>query len=147
MNLKDLLKLAGEQGKVVIVGEDGEIKGVLVSHSDYSKSNPAFDKPVPPVEDPEKVNRAILEAQLKDNMDLSGGSNLETIEPDLKMPEPISQILQDRARNLFVARPAPALEDYAYDPREEVVDPKYGRVNAPLVSVDQEEIKPNFDDI
>lgn len=145
MNLKELLKLAGEQGKVVIVGDDGEVKGVFQTYAQYSKTNSGASQPEEPAEDPEKINRAILEAQLKDNVDLS--NNLETIEPELKMPEPISQILQDRARNLFVARPAPALDDYSYDPRDEVTDPNFGRVNAPLVSVDQEEIKPNFDDI
>lgn len=146
MNLKELLKLAGQQGKVVVVGEDGEVKGVIVSFEEYQELNAARPEKIS-VPDPEKINREILEAQLKDNMDLST-PNIETIPTELKMPESIGQILQARASSLFVSQPAPpTIEEFAYDPREEVSDPNAGRLSGPRVAVDEEEIKPNFDDI
>lgn len=129
MNIKDLLQLAGKQGKVVIVSETGEVKGVFVDYAEYQRLS--FGKTAAePAADPERINREILEAQLKDNMDLN--NNLETLAGDmkLKMPEPIGKALQQRAQSLFVSQPAP---DINYGPR---------------VSIEaEEEIKPNFDDI
>lgn len=146
MNLKDLLQLAGEQGRVVIVGDDGEVKGVLVSYDEYVRSGAAAAN-VKPTIDPETINREILEAQLKDNVDLSI-PNIETIPTKIKMPESIGQILQARASTLFVSQPAPpTIEEFVYDPREEVTDPNAGRLSGPRIAVEEEEIKPNFDDI
>ncbi len=146
MNLKDLINLAGQQGKVVVVNDEGEVKGVFLGEAEYRKMS-GSEKPQVEEVDREKINREILEAQLRENMDL-GESNLETIGGPIKMPEPIGQILQDRARSLFVSHPAAArVDEIDYDPREEVMDPNYGRLAAPRVSMDDEEIKPNFDDI
>lgn len=147
MNLKDLLQLAGAQGRVVIVGDDGEVKGVLVSYDEYVRSGAAEANVKPPI-DPEQINREILEAQLKDNV-APTNHNLEMVEPVVTMPESIGEILQQRAQNLFVSQPALAtVDEIGYDPREETVDPTVGRISSPLVSTaDEEEIKPNFDDI
>ena len=50
MILKDFLKLAGQQGKVVVVGEDGNVRGVFLSFDEYQKlsgsSEENFQKPV-----------------------------------------------------------------------------------------------------
>lgn len=143
MTLKDLLKLSSEQGKVVIMGEDGEVKGVFLPYAEFAKlSGREVVKLAGP--DPEKINREILEAQLKDNVDL-GNVNLEVIEPQVSMPTPISNIISERARELFVSKPFGRAAVPQYDMREEVVDPSFGQ---PQVEVEsEEEIKPNFDDV
>ncbi|HMQ01591.1 MAG TPA: hypothetical protein PKD79_00765 [Candidatus Doudnabacteria bacterium] len=147
MNIQELLQIAGKSGKVVIVGDNGEVKGVLLGEAEYRKLS-GSEKPQTEEVDREKINREILEAQLRDNMDFSGGNNLETFSGEVKMPEPIGQLIQDRAKSLFVSHPATSrIEEIDYDPREEVMDPNYGRLAAPRVSTDDEEIKPNFDDI
>lgn len=172
MNLKELLKLAGKNGKVVIINEDGEVKGVFLSQSESARlfaSSNQKDSHVS-ILDPEKVNREILEAQLTENVDL-GNKNLETIEstprdyvnPNITPPSPIKNILAKRARDLFVSQPYGRQEPPEYDMRAEVVDPNFGADEVdtsniptvmtktnPLVSVDSEmdeEIKPNFEDI
>jgi len=146
MNLSELLNLAGQQGKVVVVGEDGEVKGVLLPLSEYQKLLPISSES-DAVIDHEKINREILEAQLQDNV-APQNHNLETVEPDIVMPESIGQILQNRAQNLFVSRPAPSLDDFAYDPREESEHPAVQRTASPVISsVEDEEIKPSFEDI
>lgn len=147
MNLKELLKLAGEQGKVVVVGDDGEVKGVFITYAEYQKNHSQSDfKEVQP--DPEKINREILEAQLKDNVAPSN-HNLEMVSEPLKTLEPIGQILQERAQSLFVSKPAPpSLDEINYDPREESEHPSIQRTASPTISIaDDEEIRPNFDDI
>lgn len=146
MNLKELLKLAGEQGKVVVVGDDGEVKGIFVSYAEYQKNHPGKGAEQPQ-HDAEKVNREILEAQLKDNIAPSN-HNLETVEPEVELPESIGEILQQRAQNLFVSRPAPGLDNFDYDPREESEHPAMQRTASPTISIaDDEEIKPSFEDI
>ena len=146
MNLKDLLKLAGEQGKVVVVDENGEVKGVFLSFADYQSLSAGLLEQAAAI-DPEQINREILEAQLRENMDLSNHS--ETVVPAIQMPEAISQLLQERAQTLFVSQPAPpTIAEIVYDVREESVDPSALGSLGPQVSVDaEEEIKPNFDDI
>lgn len=153
MTLKELLKIAGQQGKVVIVGDDGEVKGIFLSNSDYQKL-----KGQTPViatgPDPEKVNREILEAQLKDSID-TGNKNLEIITPPVSAPTPIGTVLAKRAQELFATHPYGRQEAPPYDMREEVIDPTFGQ---PVLETEtesiynsrndsEEEIKPNFDDI
>ncbi len=147
MNLKELLKLAGEQGKVVIVGDDGDVKGLLLTYAEYQKNHPQQDS-TDARPDPEKINREILEAQLKDNIAPSN-HNLETVAAEVTMPESIGQILQERAQNLFVSKPAPpTLNEINYDPREESEHPALQRTASSTISLtDDEEIKPNFEDI
>lgn len=143
MNLKDLIKLADQQGRVVVVGEDGEVKGVFLSYSDFEKLSGEVAT-IKPQLDPEKINREILEAQLKDTVDL-GNKNLEIIDKIVQMPTPIQDILSRRVKDLFVSHPYGRQEAPEYDLRQEVMDPSFGQ---PVVESDsEEEIKPNFDDI
>ena len=146
MTLKDLIKLAGQQGKVVIVGDDGEVKGVFLSNADFQKLSGV--KPgVAASPDPEKINREILEAQLKENIDLTN-KNLEVVTPPVVAPTPIANIISERARDLFVSHPYGRQEAPRYDMREEVIDPNFNQSTPPLIdSQGEEEIKPNFDDI
>lgn len=146
MNIKDLIKLAGDQGKVLVIGDDGEMKGVFLSYADYQKLSGQTQTAVAGP-DPEKINREILEAQLKENIDASN-KNLEVIAPPLSAPTPIANILSERARDLFVSHPYGRQEAPLYDLREEVMDPNFNKPMPPQVDVDnEEEIKPNFDDI
>lgn len=169
MNLKDLLQFAGQEGKVVIAGEDGEVKGVFLSFAEYQRlSGGGIPQTVPAGPDPEKVNREILDAQLTDTVD-SSNKNLETIsEPAAEpatdalpqtviMPSPIKNILARRAKDLFMNQPYGRQEPPLYDLREEVMDPTFDEpimyppvevITQPKVESDaDEEIKPNFDDI
>ncbi|QQS23157.1 hypothetical protein IPM19_01150 [bacterium] len=161
MDIKDLLQLAGKNGKVIIVNEDGEVKGVFLSEGQYAGLTPkngVGDKIAVPALDPEVVNREILQAQLSDNVDLDN-KNLETIAPvnPIHMyspPSPIKNILARRARDLFVSSPYGRQEPPEYDMREEVMDPTFGQPPimqtpsaSPMVEDSDEEIKPNFDDI
>ncbi len=165
MNLKDLLQLSGENGKAVIVGDDGEVKGVFLSFEEYQRLNKGRDghgKSVlekKPKLDPEKVNREILDAQLTDTLDLDN-KNLEIVSSDdsvstessqssshstVSAPTPIKNILHKRAKDLFINQPYGRQEPPEYDIREEVMDPTFGQ---PIVETESdEEIKPNFDDI
>lgn len=150
MNLKDLLQFAGRDGKVIIAGEDGEVKGVFLSFAEYQRiSGVQAETQVPAGPDPEKINREILEAQLTDTVDLEN-KNLETIAPApaekvATMPTPIKSILTRRAKDLFMNQPYGRQEAPSYDMREEVMDPSFGK---PTVEVEtDEEIKPNFEDI
>jgi hypothetical protein len=146
VTLKDLIKLAGQEGKVIIIDDDGRVKGVFLSEVAYRQMGGSEKPPVEAV-DREKINREILEAQLRENVDLGKG-NLETISGPIQMPKPIGQILQERVQNLFVSHPASFhTPDIDYNQPGEVVDPNYGHRAAPRVSIDEEEIKPNFDDI
>lgn len=158
MNLKDLLQFVEQDGKVIIAGEDGEVKGVFLSFAQYQLLS--GDKPItqtPQGPDPEKINREILEAQLTDTVDLEN-KNLETIVPNqvekvVSMPTPIKNILSRRAKDLFMNQPYGRQEPPEYDMREEVMDPNFGKptpqpIAQPLVETEaDEEIKPNFDDI
>ncbi len=165
MNLKELLQFAGKDGKIVIAGEDGEVKGVFLSFDEYQKISGNMGKKTEPTgPDPEVINREILKAQLTDTLDLDN-KNLETIaeadpspvaEPlpqTVIMPSPIKSILAKRAKDLFMNQPYGRQEPPQYDLRQEVMDPTFGLpssqpISQPVVETDSdEEIKPNFDDI
>jgi hypothetical protein len=160
MNLKELLQFASSDGKVMVVNEDGEVKGVFLSFEEYQRlaggATAANTAPFAP--DPEKINREILEAQLSDTVDTTN-QNLETIQDDqdvvaphsVIMPTPIKNILHRRAKDLFMNQPYGRQEPPHYDLREEVIDPTFGVPQSntqPVVETEgDEEIKPNFDDI
>lgn len=156
MNINDFLKLAGEQGKVVVLGEDGSVKGVFLQYAEYLKisGQKSYDQKKEDIA--EKVNREILQAQLEEVMspvDVAiGNSELideaipennsgvqknnfvaETvIEPQVEFSnnaERIDSLLNRRAQNLFKSIP------YNYS------------VPEVATSASDEEIKPNFDDI
>ena len=173
MNLKELLQFAGKDGKIVIAGDDGEVKGIFMSFTDYQRlSGGGVAKTVPAGPDPEVINREILKAQLTDTLDLDN-KNLETIEETeldpvtepvpqtVIMPSPIKSILAKRAKDLFINQPYGRQEPPPYDLRQEVMDPTFGipstqpvpqsvpePISHPVVETESdEEIKPNFDDI
>ncbi len=154
MNLKELLQFSDRNGKVMVVNEDGEVKGVFLSYEEYKRLAGAVGgtQSIPAAPDPEKINREILEAQLSETIDTSN-QNLETIQDDVDgvvpysviMPTPIKNILHRRAKDLFMSQPYGRQEPPHYDLREEVIDPTFGQ---PFVDTEgDEEIKPNFDDI
>jgi hypothetical protein len=137
MNLQDFLKLAGKQGKVVVLGEDGNVKGVFLPMAEYQKLS-GVKSPEKQKEDIiEKVNREILQAQLEEVISSAdaaiGNSETETQNPGLPQyannAERIDSLLNKRAQDLFKSMP--------YD------------FTAPEVTsmAGDEEIKPNFDDI
>lgn len=134
--------MAGEQGKVVIVGEDGEVKGVLLPYAEYLKI--AGNKPQEPklsAEDmAEKVNREILQAQLEEVISSADAAMPAAVLPEASlMDEPasyasnaerIDSLINKRAKNLFKSMP-------------------YNYTGTPDVSITtpDEEISANFDDI
>lgn len=141
MEIKDLLKLAGEQGKVVVVGEDGSVRGVFLQLEDYQKISGNKSVAEQKEDIAEKVNREILQAQLEEviapsdiaisNSPLNLPLALEVTEPQefSNNAERIDSLLNKRAQNLFKSIP------YNYS------------VPDVVTSAEDEEIKPNFDDI
>ncbi len=141
MSINDLLKLAGEQGKVVVVGEDGSVKGVFLQFDDYQKISGNKSIAEQKEDIAEKVNREILNAQLEEvmsprdiaisNMPLNSPLYPEIVDPVefSSNAERIDSLLNKRAQNLFKSIP------YNYSVPEVVT------------SAEDEEIKPNFDDI
>lgn len=139
MTIQELLQLAGQQGKVVIVDETGEVKGVLLPFDEYKKI--AGNKPQASAltaEDiAEKVNREILQAQLEEVISSADAAlpELPLVDPILESPlmsnaERIDSLINKRAQNLFKSMP------YNYTGTPEVT-----------TTASDEEIKPNFDDI
>jgi hypothetical protein len=146
MNLKDFLKLAGQQGKVVVVGDDGSVKGVFLPFDEYQKlsGGPSQEKVQEDIT--EKVNREILLAQLEEVISSADGG---TGKPMLQTPPPgmpaeefaplerIDSILNSRAADLFKSMPHnPNASPYTFTGQPDIT-----------TSASDEEIKPNFDDI
>ncbi len=134
MDLKEILQLVGEQGKVVFVDENSEVKGILLSLKEYRAtaniSRPdSLTQPVNPqtVDLAEQVNKEILQALLEEVISSEDGGTATPL--DLNPPERIDSLLSKRAQDLFKSIP-----NYTYVPPEVIT------------SID-EEIKPNFDDI
>lgn len=146
MNIKDLLQIAGEQGKVVVVDESGEVKGVMVSYSEYQKltGNTGLKEKPTPEDVTEKINRAILQAQLMEDATV----DVAPTPPPAKPAQRLDSLLSKRAEQLFKSMPANRNGNSrpAVDMRSEVVDPNFD-YNAPVVTSEDEEIRPNFDDI
>ncbi len=135
MNLKDFLQLAGQQGKVIVMGDDGNVKGVFLPFDEYQKLSGNPTKPQPQEDITEKVNREILRAQLEEVISTTDGG---TANSQFSVPEPlvieepaerIDSLISKRAQHLFKSIP-----NYDYIPPE-------------VASTSDEEIKPNFDDI
>lgn len=147
MNIKDLLNIAGEQGKVVIMDSEGEVSGVLMSLEEYRNLTDLQLKKPEPKLDPEIINKEILNAQLSDTVELPT-KNLEVIESPATSPSPLGNLLSKRAEELFSEKPFGRGEQPAYDMRSEVIDPNFGKPLQPVIESDNdEEIKPEFDDI
>ena len=147
MELKDFLQLAGQQGKVVVIGEDGNVKGMFLSFDEFQKlsgQDPSAAK-APPQDLTEKANREILQAQLEEVISSTNGGlgaampEPEEIEAQIIEPlERIDSVLSKRAQELFKSIPV--------DPMP--MDYPYRDYTTPHVSHNSdEEIKPNFDDI
>ncbi len=144
MNLNDFLKLAGEQGKVVVVGDDGTVKGIFLPYEQYQKMSGGKTYEQQKEDVAEKANREILQAQLEEVIAPSdiafanspAGIMAQTMPEAIVEPthfssnaERIDSLINKRAQNLFKSIP------YDY--------------NVPEIatSATDEEIKPNFDDI
>ncbi len=141
----------------MVVGDDGEVKGVFLSFSKYQaltgkeSTNQTVSGP-----DPEVINREILQAQLTETL-VVDNKNLEVISESVSPVDnkvvvplsPIKNILAKRAKDLFMNQPFGRQEPPLYDLREEVMDPNFGvPLPQPVVETEaDEEIKPNFDDI
>lgn len=151
MDLKELFNLAGENGKLVFVDENGQIKGVFLSYQEFrnlggqSPSNSQAQMP----DVAEKINREIIQAQLNQDMPGANNQNLETIpEAPVVMPEPVSNIIQRRVEGLMANKPFGRIEEPRYDMRQEVMDPNFGKPEQTEEIPDsQEEIRTQFDDI
>ncbi len=147
MELKDFLKLAEQQGKVLIMGEDGNPKGMFLSFDEYQRLNGGVAvKPAQPQEDvAEQANREILRAQLEEVISTNDGgsgnpSAMKITEEevldeavDLNPPERIDSVLSKRAQELFKSIPYES-------PHKDFKTPE-------VATNSDEEIKPNFDDI
>lgn len=153
MNLKDFLQLAGKQGKVVVMGEDGNVKGVFLSFDEYQKLSGNNFESASVVEQEsvaEKANKEILQAQLEEVISMSDGGtaanrpqlDLNTEEDitealiDLSPPERIDSVLSKRAQELFKSIPF----DPTQSPHRDFRTPE-------VASTSDEEISTNFDDI
>ncbi len=154
MNLKEFLQLAGQQGKVVVMGEDGNVKGVFLSYDEFQKlsgtgaaaSGAQVQQPKPREDLSEKVNREILQAQLEEVISSTNGGTAAPMRIPTPMDladefEPVERIdslISKRAHDLFKSVPAEA----------GILDFPYGDFTTPHVTqTSDEEIKPNFDDI
>ena len=141
MELKDFLKLAGQQGKVVVIGEDGNVRGVFLSLGEYQRLSGVKAATKSEADIAEQVNREILQAQLEEVISTvdggTAGNQLNPPIPDLEIdanpPERIDSLLSKRAQELFRSVP---------------FEPPHRDYRPPQVaSTSDEEISTNFDDI
>ncbi|HEX3095795.1 MAG TPA: hypothetical protein VHQ20_01610 [Patescibacteria group bacterium] len=153
MNLKDFLQLAGQQGKVVVIGEDGNVKGVFLNFDEYQKL--AGNKSVEQTKEDltERVNREILLAQLEEvisstNGGLAAALPHEDVEMEVQEElqfepvERIDSVLSKRAQDLFKSIP---VDDAPL--AGPLISPYRDYRTPDVASSSDEEIKPNFDDI
>ncbi len=136
MNLKDFLNLAGQQGKVVVIDEDGNVKGVFLSFDEYQKisGNKSYDQQQEDIA--EKANREILQAQLEEVIAASDGGTA------VNLPERIDSVLSKRAQELFKSIPfdEPGMQPTLNSPHRDYRTPE-------VATTSDEEISTNFDDI
>lgn len=173
MDLKDFLKLAGQQGKVVVMGDDGNVKGVFLSFDEFQKlsgqlSDQVYEKPAPQEDISEKVNREILQAQLEDVISTTDGGNgnpsamqfdEETEEDETEVDgedkeddegEFIDLNPPERIDSVLSKRAQELFKSIPYDPENnsDLIQSPYKDFKTPEVATSSdEEIKPNFDDI
>ncbi len=196
MNIQELLKIAGEQGKVVIVDAEGSIQGVYLDYVEYQKLTCTSTKGAKPSdklnEQIERINREILQAQLEEvtapvNLPTTSVNKDDYIDPVIadvitnllddsnflvkeavvetqainqsqqqRTANSLNELLSKRAETLFgnypgPSAPAPKVEIADNDLRAEVMDPNfdYGDNSDEHgdEAVDDETIRPNFDDI
>jgi hypothetical protein len=132
-SLKNLIQLIGnEDSKVFVVDEEGNVKAVMLGISEYQRL--LGQKLKRAIDDVEKVNREILQAQLTDETPAVVES---------APPESLSNLLSQRAATLFRSAPGPVVKE---DIRSEVIDPNFD-FSVPASDPDDEVIRPGFDDI
>ena len=143
MNVNDFLKLAGEQGKVIILGEDGNAKGVFLPFDEYQKMSGGKSHEEQKEDIAEKVNREILQAQLEEVIAPADGGNV----PTASTAERIDSLISKRAQELFNS--IPHMDEHAAPINlPSAASLPYNFVAAPEVATtSDEEIRPNFDDI
>lgn len=133
MNLKDFIQLAGEQGKVLVIGDDGNVKGVFLPFDEYQKlAGHKIDTAQETKEDiAEKVNQEILQAQLEEVIAPADGGV-----QSVASAERLDTLLNKRASELFKSKPYNAGKMHNFIAAPDVA-----------TSSDEESILPNFDDI
>jgi hypothetical protein len=115
VNLQDLIKLAkADGGKFFVMDEAGDAKLVIMGMEDYAKLAGSALQPV--VEDVEKVNREITEAQLHEP---------EIVKPIVETPVIIQEIKSSPHHTMPVV-----------DLREEVIDPTFD-FEGPKIDLDE----------
>lgn len=158
MELKDFLKVVGDQGKVVIVGDDGNVRGVFLSFEEYQKMDHVVagiankNEEKSKVDVTEKVNREILNAQLEEVVATADGGSggvaigdapekdFGTSELDLDpkyAPESIESLIERRSQELFKSVP---LDSPLPHPHEHFRTPN-------VATNSDEELSPNFENI
>lgn len=106
-NLQELIGMAKEQnGKFFVMDESGEVKLVILPVEDYKKLTDKHHAE-PKAEDPEEINRKILQAQLLEK---------ETIVPEIIKPVSVAAP---------VVRPEVRVRTPQPDLRAEVIDPSF----------------------
>lgn len=124
-SLQDIIKLIqAENGKAFIMDESGDVKLVIVGMEEYQRMQLGQLKAK--IEDPEAVNRRILEAQLEEEAKQA----LPVLRPDFSNPKPQLTDLRSQVMD----------PDFNYGP---VVD----TVMDDSIVDDSEAIKPEFEDI
>ncbi len=124
-SLQDIIKLIeGDNGKVFVVDETGEVKAVILKVEDYQHL--LLGKLKRSVKDIEDINREITMAQLTDE-------------------RPVSAVPVPSSAPAVPEPPAMANSTRGVDLRSEVIDPNFN-FNA-LPGEEYETIKPDFDDI
>lgn len=153
MELKDFLKLAGQQGKVMVIDEDGNLKGFFLSADEYKKlagnfSGEQKEKTAEQLKESvvEKVNREILQAQLEEVISSdNGGTAAPMPQPPVEVEhtaERIDSLLSKRAQDLFKSMPANF--NSSIFPEQNFPPMNF---KTPEVATADEEIDTNFDDI
>lgn len=136
-SLQNLISLVGdENSKVFIVNEQGDLKAVMLGLAEYQRLLGA--KLQRAIEDVEKINREIVQAQLSE--EAPGETPLAA---PVAAPESIGELLSKKADLLFRSAPGPRVQE---DLRSEVIDPNFD-FTTPPAETDDEVIRPSFDDI
>lgn len=150
MTVQELLQLAGENGKVVIVNAIGNVEAVLVPYIEYQKlslpkSGTTTDNAIKEQINPETVNAEITQAQLEEVIAIADGGTAQSelaVVDSTSSFERIDQVISKRAQDLFRSVPGP---DASLPDTSLPVAPSAANQNQ--TSFSDEEIKPNFDDI
>lgn len=91
MTVQELLKLCNEDGKVFILGEDGQVKFVILGAGDYAslKNGGSGTKSTEP--STEDINRAITRAQMEAEKEYADSQKQNSF----SQPVPIQSVLKN----------------------------------------------------